>query len=195
MSEKDGQAIGTQPHTSPGTGKLGLDGFSMSAVGAAETQDASEITSRMWRTVGWIVFIAIMIGLSVWWIRSGRDVFWRPEQADQQALTTLNNLPSTAGFATAFGYKNRITLKFELTPSAKITDRKVQLKLRKALTDIVLTFSNFRPNEQVKAVALQGEEELGEAELRNPGAAKPDVWIHIEEEEKSMGGGGSRTLE
>lgn len=178
-------------------GSLGLANFSMTAVHATETQEASEISRRAWRTVMLLVLFAALAGGVIWWLRVGRNRVWQPGQTDEQFLTSLQSLPAAGlGLVSNFSFEDRITLKLQLSPQISTNDRQGQFQLRQILTEIITKFSNHRPNEELRVHAYQGEQEAGEARWRMgvSGTTSP-IWFHIEGEEMEQNPEGQRPIE
>jgi hypothetical protein len=195
MSQTDGETRQSRSTKQAASG-LGLEKFAMSAVRATETQEASEVTSRAWRTVSWIVLVGLIIATAVWWWREGRDVFWRPTLDDEGFLLTLKGQEAAQkGIVGDFEFKGRIRLKFTVNSGLSLTDDESKRILREAVRGLVIAFGNHRQNEDVRVEGYQLEEKVAEGRLRTSAreaGGNPSIWVHIEGEE--MGIGGQRPL-
>lgn len=187
MSEKEAT---TRNQPSDRDGGLGLGKFAMSAVGAIETHEASEISSRITRLIVWLVLLGLIVAGVVWWFTSGRDLFFQPTPQDEAFLIKLRELPSArVGMIYDFEYIGRNNLKFELHASAQISgDEKQraerQATMRQAVSELVVAFGGYRANQDVKVNGYIGEEKVAEGRLE-VGATQP--WIHLENEEIGPG--------
>jgi len=195
MSEKEKQARSSQA-SEQASGGLSLGEFAMSAVRATETQQASEISGRLWKALSWLVLVGLFVAGTVWWLRQGRDLFWQPTPADQGFLVKLKEAKSAQqGIAADFGFDGRNTLKFEISPQINLDAQADQMRLRQAIRELVVLFSLYRPNEEVKVNGYQSDRRMAEGRLREsrePGSGgAPSIWVHIEGEKMGLQEGGS----
>jgi len=158
----------------------------MSAVRATETQEASEISRRMWRMLSWLLLVAILASGAIWWVREGRNLFWQPKTSDEEFLSRLKTLScAQGGVASDFRFEGRITLAFQVSLQLSVQDQADQQRIREAIYELVAAFSSHRPNEEVEVKGYQGQEQVAEGRLRLkeyiPGKSLP-VWVHIEGE-------------
>ena len=196
MAEEKTQA--GDPAVEPETeGGLGLENFSMGTVRATETKEASEVASRTWRTIMWVVVVAVLVAGVLWWMGDGRNLFWQKSSADELFLSTLQNMKCVNdGLASSFDFENRITLKFQVAASLQTQSSNDEVKIRAqqalkgALEEIAGYLHNYLPNDEVRIKAYQGDEVIGKGEVMLkeivPGKKIP-VSVHIEGE--TMGGG------
>jgi hypothetical protein len=204
VNEEQNRTKATQ--SNQGTG-LGLGGFSMTAISATESQDASEIGRRSVRTFGWIIAVIIIVGGLAWWFTQGVNQFWKPNAEDTNFLLSLQKTNAVQnGIIKDFNYKNRLTITSQVNPSLATNiasaDREkkadASMTLRSALKELVIAFSNRRPNEEVNIMVLNGEEEVAHASFMpaSTTAQKPEeldkqIYIHIEGEGMDSGAAGT----
>gem|GEM_PF-6881550 len=152
------KATESQPHAG-----LGLERFAMSAVGAYETQEASEISRRWMRTLTGLVLFALLVAAGIWWFTAGRDLFFRPSPEDGQFLLSLQELEATRrGLISNFEFAGVKTLKFEVSPQLPLRTKENQLVLRQATVELVAAFSDYREGAAVRVQGYQQKTEVVE---------------------------------
>jgi hypothetical protein len=202
MSDTEGQ-VRKQPDPQA-SGGMGLGDFSMTSVRATETEEASEVATRGWRTLAWLIVLILVAGTVVWWLRVGQNVLWKPEHSDKQFLLRLNELSAVKnGVFSDIRFTSRISLECRVAPSLTVKgdsrDPKILQNrdiLRNAIKEVVTSFSNYRPN---KPVTLKGyigtaTEPMFDARWRLETSASGDektaqdpVWMDIEGVDRDSG--------
>lgn len=189
MSQTDKPANEPRTERQPPAG-LGLEQFAMSSVRSMETQDASEVSTRLWKSLSWVLLVAIVVGGVLWWLREGRNVLWRPTKEDEQFILSLKQSePARQGMITSFEFGGRITLNFEVNRQFSLTNARAKRQLREAVRELVKAFGVHRPNEEVRVKGYQFEEMVADGRLRVSGKQAGEdasIWVHIEGEEEEM---------
>jgi hypothetical protein len=184
---------------------LGLEKFSMSAVGASETQEASEISRRWFRTVVAIVLFALIVVAGIWWFTVGQDFFFKPSPADEQYLVSLQDLGAArAGTISDFKFVGVNTVSFKISPQLSLTDKDDQFTLRQAVVELVASLGDYRPGRAVRVLGY-GSEQAPAAEGRRllkgdwgdkslleafrAHAKELPIWVKIAGEKQGLEGG------
>jgi hypothetical protein len=143
---------------------LGLEKFAMSAVGASETREASEISRRWTRTLVGIVLFALALAAGIWWFTAGRDLLFHPSQQDEQFILSLRDLDAArAGTISDFKFVGVNALKFQISPRFNLSNKENQLLLRQAVVpELVAAFTDYREGAAVRVTGYQGEEKAVE---------------------------------
>jgi|WetSurMetagenome_2_1015567.scaffolds.fasta_scaffold133216_2 hypothetical protein len=201
--EPPSKATESQP-----TSSLGLENFSMGAVRATETQEASEISRRWFRTLLGLALFALVVAAGIWWFTTGKDRLFRPGPEDAQFLLSLRELDAArAGIISDFKFAGVNALNFQIPPGFSLNSKENQFILRQAIVELVAAFSDYRMGQAVRVSGFQQSTLVAEGrrllksgwsdrkllEALRAGEKKLPVWVNLPGEK--AGPEGSQNVE